>query len=79
MRIGLGTALLQMLLVRARAAGISRMTGVINPENRAIRELLKKVAGSYESRFAGPGAVEIAVDLTDEDEPSTVSVSENPN
>lgn len=78
MRIGLGTALLQMLVARARAAGITRMTGTISPENRAVRALLKKVAGSYESRLAGPGAVEIAVDLRTGDEQSSVSVGENP-
>jgi RimJ/RimL family protein N-acetyltransferase len=77
MRVGLGTALLQALVGRAREAGITRITGTISPENRAIRALVKKVAGSYEARSAGPGAVEIAIDLR-ESRQSGVSVSENP-
>jgi acetyltransferase len=63
MRIGLGTALLDALVARARAAGIVRFTGTIHPENEAIKRLVEKVAGAYETTVAGPGALEIAVDL----------------
>jgi RimJ/RimL family protein N-acetyltransferase len=63
MRIGLGTALLRTLLLRAREAGIVRFTGFIHPENTAIRRLVEKVAGPYETRSAAHGALEIAVDL----------------
>jgi RimJ/RimL family protein N-acetyltransferase len=63
MRIGLGTALLGALVRRARDAGITRFTGLINPENTAIRGLLEKVAGRYETRWAGQGTLEVEVDL----------------
>ncbi len=63
MRIGLGTALLSALLVRAREAGITRWTGLIHPENAAIRRLVAKAAGPYEVRSTGPGALEIVVDI----------------
>jgi RimJ/RimL family protein N-acetyltransferase len=63
MRIGLGTELLRLLVLRAREAGIVSMTGLIHPDNTAIRGLVQKVAGPYKSRFAGSGAVEIVVDL----------------
>lgn len=66
MRIGLGTALLSALVVRAREAGIVRFTGLIQAENKAIRRLVRRVAGpgGYETRSAGSGTVEIAVDLS---------------
>jgi RimJ/RimL family protein N-acetyltransferase len=67
MRIGLGTALLRALLRRAEDAGITRFTGVIHPENTAIRRLVEKVAGPFETRVAGEGelegTVEIVIDL----------------
>jgi RimJ/RimL family protein N-acetyltransferase len=63
MRIGLGAALLRALLVRARESGILRFTGVIHPDNAAIKRLVEKVAGPYETRSVGEGAVEIAIDL----------------
>jgi RimJ/RimL family protein N-acetyltransferase len=63
MRIGLGTALLSALLVRARESGIIRLTGRIHPDNAAIRRLVGKVAGAYETRSAGQGALEIVIDL----------------
>jgi RimJ/RimL family protein N-acetyltransferase len=63
MRIGLGTALLSALVLRAREAGIIRFTGLIHPDNAAIRRLVEKVAGAYETRLAGPGALEITIDL----------------
>ena len=63
MRLGLGTALLSALVLRAREAGIIRFTGLIHPDNTAIRRLVEKVVGPYETRFAGPGALELAVDL----------------
>ena len=70
MRIGLATALLSALILRAREVGIIRFTGLIHPDNTAIRRLVEKVAGPYETRFAGPGAFEIVVDLrSDSGEP----------
>jgi RimJ/RimL family protein N-acetyltransferase len=63
MRIGLGTALLSALVLRARKMGVIRFIGVIHAENTAIRRLVEKVAGPYEIRSAGYGATELAVDL----------------
>lgn len=63
MRIGLGTALLNALVLRARDVGIIRFTGLIHPDNAAIRRLVEKVAGPYETKSAGSGAMEIVVDL----------------
>ncbi len=63
MRIGLGTALLTALFARARELGVTRVTGLIQAENTAVRRLVEKVAGSYEIRLAGEGAMEIAIDL----------------
>jgi RimJ/RimL family protein N-acetyltransferase len=64
MRIGLGTALLDALILRAREAGITRVTGVIQAENTAAKRLLAKVAGPYETRTTGWGVKEIVVDLS---------------
>jgi RimJ/RimL family protein N-acetyltransferase len=63
MRIGLGTALLTLLVRRAREAGVTRVTGVIHTENTAVRELLAKVVGPYTTRSAGWGAKEVVIDL----------------
>jgi acetyltransferase len=63
MGIGLGTALLRALVARAREAGITRFTGLIHAENTAIRRLAEKVAGPYEIRPAGQGAMEIVLEL----------------
>jgi hypothetical protein len=63
MRIGLGTALLGELVLRAREAGVARFIGLIHPDNTAIKRLVEKVLGPYEIRPAGPGALELAVDL----------------
>jgi RimJ/RimL family protein N-acetyltransferase len=63
MRIGLGTALLTALVLRAREAGVTRITGVIHVENTAIKRLVAKVARSYETRSVGSGAEEIVIDL----------------
>ena len=63
MRIGLGTALLTELIIRARESGIVRFTGLINHENLAIKELIQKVAGPYETTGASEGALEISIDL----------------
>jgi GNAT superfamily N-acetyltransferase len=63
MRIGLGTALLSALAERARRAGIVRFIGLIHADNVAIRRLIAKVAGAYETKSAGSGAIEVAVDL----------------
>jgi acetyltransferase len=63
MRIGLGTALLSALILRAREVGVIQFTGLIHPDNTAIRRLVEKVAGPYETRLAGQGAMELTVDL----------------
>src|SRR5262249_43278156 len=46
MRIGLGTALLRALILRACEEGVIRLTGTISSENTAIRRLLDKVIGA---------------------------------
>jgi GNAT superfamily N-acetyltransferase len=63
MRIGLGTALFEQLIVRARESGIVRFTGLIHHDNVAIKELVQKVAGPFEVKTAGAGALELSVDL----------------
>jgi RimJ/RimL family protein N-acetyltransferase len=63
MRIGLGTALLEALAERARDAGIVRFTGLVHPENTAIKRLMEKVVGPYESKLVGQGALEVSAGL----------------
>jgi GNAT superfamily N-acetyltransferase len=63
MRIGLGTALLSELIIRARESGIVRFTGLIHHDNLAIKELVEKVAGPFETTGSAGGALEISVDL----------------
>jgi RimJ/RimL family protein N-acetyltransferase len=63
MQIGLGTALLGALVQRARAAGVTRFTGTIHAENTAIKRLMEKVLGRYESRAIGQGAVEVWAEI----------------
>jgi GNAT superfamily N-acetyltransferase len=63
MHIGLGSALLEELVQRAREAGIARFTGLIHSENKAIRRLVEKVIGPFTTRPAGAGALEMVVDL----------------
>ena len=63
MRTGLGTALLGALVARARSAGIRRFTGLIHADNLAIRRLVEKVVGPYETRPGGQGALEMVIDL----------------
>ena len=63
MRIGLGTALLKSLVALAREAGIARFTGLVHSENTAAMRLVEKVASDYETRFTGPGAREVVVDI----------------
>lgn len=63
MGIGLGTALLCALVERARQAGVSRLTGVIHPENAAIKGLVEKVVGPYETRSVAQGVLDISADL----------------
>jgi len=64
MRIGLGTALFEALIGRAREDGVVRLVGLTHPENEAIRRLVDKVAGGYESGPISQGAVEIRIDLS---------------
>jgi acetyltransferase len=63
MRIGLGAALLSALVLRAQEMGITRFTAVIHSENTAIRRLVERVAGAYETKSSEPGSAEIAFDL----------------
>jgi RimJ/RimL family protein N-acetyltransferase len=63
MRIGLGTALMNALIARARAAGVARFTGLAHADNTAIMRLVRKVAGGYRVTPAGPGALQVVVDL----------------
>ena len=63
MRIGLGTALLTALVLRAREAGVIKFIGLIQAENTAVKRLVRKVAGPYEVRSVGSGVMELAVDL----------------
>jgi RimJ/RimL family protein N-acetyltransferase len=63
MKIGLGTALFSALLRRAREHGIDRFVGVTHAENTAIRRLVEKVSGGYETTSVGQGAIEISVEL----------------
>ena len=63
MGIGLGTALLGALVLRARQAGIVRFTSLIHSDNMAIKRLVEKVVGPYETRSPGQGAVELVVEL----------------
>jgi RimJ/RimL family protein N-acetyltransferase len=65
MRIGLGTALLGALVQRAQEAGITRFTGLIHPENTAIKRLVEKVIGPYRTRVAGPDGVELTVEMAE--------------
>ena len=64
MKIGLGTALLRALLNCARTQGIVRFVGVTHPENAAIRRLVEKVAGGYETTSVSQGAIEISIELS---------------
>lgn len=64
MGIGLGTALLSALVACARASGVRTLTGTIHPENSAIRRLVDRVAGGYETTGVEQGAVSIEIDLT---------------
>ena len=63
MRSGLGTALLSALILRARESGVTRITGLVHHDNTALKRLVEKVAGSYETRPAGQGAFELVIDL----------------
>ena len=63
MGIGLGTALLEALADRAREDGITRFTGLIHSDNRAIRRLVEKAIGPFTTTLGGPGALEMTVDL----------------
>jgi protein lysine acetyltransferase len=63
MRIGLGTALLEALVARAREAGIVHLTGFIHPDNAAIKALVEKVAGPFETCGVAPGELEIVIGL----------------
>jgi GNAT superfamily N-acetyltransferase len=64
MGIGLGAALLTALLHSARQAGVTCFTGLFHSENTAIKRLVAKVAGPFETRSAGHGALEMMIDLS---------------
>jgi RimJ/RimL family protein N-acetyltransferase len=78
MRIGLGTALLSRLVLRACEVGVIRFTGTIHSDNTAVRRLLDKVIGTYEAKAVGMGAVEVAVDLPAEGACHQTSEASNP-
>jgi GNAT superfamily N-acetyltransferase len=63
MRIGLGTALFKELIVRARECGIVRFTGLVHQDNVAVKQLIEKVAGPFETTGAAQGSLEISIDL----------------
>jgi acetyltransferase len=63
MRIGLGSALLSALVGRAREERITRITGLIQSDNTAIKRLVAKVAGAYETGPSEYGVNEIVIDL----------------
>ena len=48
---GIATALVEMLLEDARAAGITRVEGVVQPTNRAALALLRRVLAHATSRY----------------------------
>ena len=63
MGIGLGSALLEALVRRAREEGITGFTGLVHSENKAIRRLVGKVIGPFTTSSAGAGALELTVEL----------------
>jgi RimJ/RimL family protein N-acetyltransferase len=63
MGIGLGTALLKALFLRAREEGVTRITGLMHGENTAVQRLIRKVAGPYQTKSAGSGVNEIVIEL----------------
>jgi hypothetical protein len=64
--------LLSALAACARKAGITQITGTINAENNAIKELVEKVLGPYRLRSTGDGTSEIVVDVRGPDESGRV-------
>jgi GNAT superfamily N-acetyltransferase len=64
-RRGLGTALLRALATRAREEGITRFTGLVQEENRSMRELLKTL-GPIEQRPGQSGTIEVCLELPED-------------
>jgi GNAT superfamily N-acetyltransferase len=65
---GLGTVLLAHLLARARQEGVERFTATVLADNRGSVEVLRSLGRTT----VGPpqeGAVELTIDLLDEDDP----------
>lgn len=62
---GIGSALLHRLTERARQEGVSRFSGTILEENRAMRELMAEL-GDVRVTDRAAGAIEVEVDLPDE-------------
>ncbi len=61
---GLGRALLERLVVRARAQGISRFTALVHADNRRALELLAEIGPT--SRSLEGGLVELDIELPEE-------------
>ena len=51
---GIGSALAQLLVADARAAGICELTALVRSDNRAALALLRRVLGRLELRMEGP-------------------------
>jgi acetyltransferase len=66
MRIGLGSALLEALVARARSLGILELTGVVQNDNVAVKRLIERVMGPYATRPGEPGTIEVSVSLRDD-------------
>jgi RimJ/RimL family protein N-acetyltransferase len=62
---GIGSELLHRLTERARDEGITRFSGTVLEENRAMRELLAEL-GDVRVTDRAAGAIEVEVDLPEE-------------
>ncbi|HZO76601.1 MAG TPA: GNAT family N-acetyltransferase [Solirubrobacteraceae bacterium] len=62
--VGLGRALLERLVARARAEGISRFTAIVQADNRRALELLAEIGPT--SRSLEGNLVELDIELPDE-------------
>jgi RimJ/RimL family protein N-acetyltransferase len=68
---GLGTLLLSMLALAARAAGIERFRAYVMAENRPIREIAEEFGA--EARFDSPGVLRIEVPLEPAEVPGSAA------